>query len=279
MPRNLVWRLVLIWGAGLGASAAQAQWPASDLSEDTLSVVVLGQAKGVPDQASITVELTLPAPSYQEGWQQISDQIAVLRGALEKAEIPEEAITVKSPVFVALPAFGPFGGMGGPEPGAGLMFQPPPPPPPGMGPGQRQVRAAVTVVLPLSQENLEASLERLDGVLQTLADAGHPGPKVAFSLRDSTALEAALMQDVMAKAKLQVTALAAALGVQVGPVKAAQTVDMAEIMGGYMQGLFAGLGNLMQMVGGILGGGEPANPREVSLSRMAIVSFKLVRPQ
>lgn len=276
MLRNPVWRFILVWGAGFFATAAQAQWPASDLSEDTLSVVVLGQATGAPDQASITVELALPAPSYQEGLQQINDQVAVLRGVLEKAEIPEDAIAVKSPIFVSLPAFPGLGGMGQ-GPGAGLMFQPPAPP--GGGPGQRQVKASVTVVLPLSQEDLEASLERLDGVLQTLAEAGHTGPKVAFSMRDSTALEAALMQDVMAKAKRQAAALAAALGVQVGPVAAAQTVDMAEIMGGYMQGLFSGLGNLMQMVGGILGGGEPANPREVTLSRMVVVSFKLVRSQ
>lgn len=275
MLRNPVWRFILVWGAGFFATAAQAQWPASDLSEDTLSVVVLGQATGAPDQASITVELALPAPSYQEGLQQINDQIAVLRGVLEKAEIPEDAIAVKSPIFVSLPA---FAGLMGQGPGAGLMFQPPPPPP-GGGPGQRQVKASVTAALPLLQENLEASLERLDGVLQTLAEAGHAGPKVAFSMRDSTALEAALMQDIMAKAQRQAAALAAALGVQVGPVKAAQTVDMAEIMEGYMQGLFSGLAPLMQMVGGILGGGEPANPREITLSRMAVVSFKLVRPQ
>lgn len=271
MSRTLFRRFILVWGISMVTSAAQAQWPVSALSEDALSVVVLGQATAAPDQVLITVELTVAAASYREGFQQINDQVEILRGVLEKAEVPADAIAVKSPIFVSPTGFLVPGAPGLPE--QGMMFQPPAPP--AGDAGQRQAKASVTAVLPVSQEDLEGSLGRLDEVLQALTEAGYAAPKVAFSLKDPAALEGALMQDALAKAKARAVSLGAALGVQVGPVKSAQTMDLSEIMESYMQGLFGGLGNLMQMVGGILGGGEPVNPREVTLRRMVVVNFKL----
>jgi uncharacterized protein YggE len=273
MPRSILCLLVLDCLALVATPAAQAQLPISLMTEDTISVTVQGQATGAPDRALVTVELTIPAASLLEGFQQINDQIEEIRGALEKTEVPADAVTVKGPTFVTTPAFGPFGAGGG---GGVMMFQPPPPPAPAGGP-QRQAKASLTAALPVSQEDLEGALKRLDEVVQALTDAGH-APQIAFALANPAALDAALMQDGITKARTQAAALATALGGEVGGVMSAQSVDMEEMMGSYMKGIFEGMAPIMQLVGGMLGG-APANPREVTVTRLVIVNFRFVRPQ
>ena len=187
---------------GLGALAAPAvlraqQPPTAPPAERTIRVVGVGQARATPDEAYLSFGVETTAPTAKAAADENARLMQQVMQALVSTGVPRQNIQTSN--FSVFPDYGP------PRPGT-------------EEPTLRGYR--VTNMVTARTEEIARVGPLVDAALAAGANRVHG---IRFGLKNAEPVQAEAIRSAVAKARNEAQAIAAALGVRLGPVLDAST--------------------------------------------------------